>query len=96
MSNTKEALAVTNNLGAVYVQSGQYKQAIDALSKAKSLADKLGDKKEIASALYQLGVAYANYGNNSEAQKNFEASKEIAQAQNLTALIASIDKSMSA
>lgn len=95
LSNTKDALAVTNNLGAVYVQSGQSKQAIDVLIKAKLLADKLGDKKEIASALYQLGVAYANYGNNNEAQKNFNSAKEVAQQQNYSALIASIDKSMS-
>lgn len=94
LKDKKNQLLIKNNIGFIYNKSGQYQKAIETFTKIVELAESLNDKKEIATAQNQLGVAYASYGNTKEALVHFNKAKEIATAQNLSSLLASINKNI--
>ncbi|MFH2094710.1 MAG: tetratricopeptide repeat protein, partial [Bacteroidota bacterium] len=69
------------NIGKIYVNKENYKDAIDALFEALKIQEDLGDQKEISRTLANIGFSYYRISNYSEALlylfKSLKLSREI-------------------
>lgn len=67
-----------NNLGLVYKDIGQYKEALEALYAALELKEKIGmPDKSIASTLLNLGLVLDNLGKSEDAIKYYQRSYDL-------------------
>ncbi|MEA3317671.1 MAG: tetratricopeptide repeat-containing sensor histidine kinase, partial [Bacteroidota bacterium] len=88
---------ILTNLGIVYKDIGEYKQAIKNHEKALAIKEKIGDKQEIAQTLNNIGSVYLKINNLDNAliyynkalsiRKEINELAQIAQSQNNIALV---------
>ena len=77
-SNQTPAIHAFLIKGEILGNRGHYRKAVEICRDALSLADKIGDKKEIADCCYSLGTFYSRIGEAVTGQKLLERAHKIA------------------
>jgi len=65
------------NLATLYHELGDWKTALRLYSDVKEIFEELGDRKNVATVLHQLGIVHEHQGNYPEAVKLYQQSLEI-------------------
>ncbi len=61
-----------NNIGSVYVSSGQYQQALPYLEEAVAIFREINNPEAVATGLNNLGYAYASFNRHDKALASYE------------------------
>lgn len=68
---------VLGNLGILYLNHGEYEQAIDCFQRDLEVTGDLGDTRSVAETLGNLAIAYKHLGRMDEAQTCRQRSLEL-------------------